>query len=211
MPYPPWRHPSPLVIHPPHRSSRHSQSNSPFTPSPRPMLQPHCPFAAGYTMPPRSATSLSQSPPFTEIIPRLYLGDHTAAENPSLLTALGITHILSAMRGAVYIPVELCLRHSQISLEDLPFAELAEHLPGTTSFIEDAMRDPNARVLVHCMQGVSRSASVVAAYLMAAYGWTPQQAVAFVKSKRGAADPNSGFVAQLAEYGELLRRQSFGR
>jgi len=56
------------------------------------------------------------------------------------------------------------------------------------------------------MKGVSRSASIVAAYLMAVYGWTPQQAVHFVKSKRRTADPNSGFVAQLGEYAEALRR-----
>jgi protein-tyrosine phosphatase len=115
------------------------------------------------------------------------------------------------MRGTVYIPCDLRLRHSQVSIEDLPFAELAAHLPGTTTFIDDAMRDPNARILVHCMQGVSRSASVVAAYLMAVYGWTPQQAVQFVKSKRRIADPNSGFVAQLGEYAESLRRQSLSR
>lgn len=125
-----------------------------------------------------------------------------------MLKALGVTHILSAMRGSVYIPCDLGLRHIQISIEDLPFAELAAHLPNTTSFIVDAMRDPNARILVHCMQGVSRSASVVAAYLMAVYGWTPQQAVLFVKSKRKAADPNSGFVAQLGEYAESLRLES---
>jgi hypothetical protein len=164
MPYPPWQRPSPLAALSPRPSQRPglmpSSGHSSCAPSPLPMTpQP-------YPYPPSMQSSSSRSsppppPPFSEIIPRLYLGDHSAAENTSLLVGLGITHVLSTMRGTVYIPRELRLRHSQVSIEDLPFAELAAHLPGTTSFIADAMRDPNAKILVHCMQGVSRSASVL--------------------------------------------------
>ena len=78
------------------------------------------------------------------------------------------------------------------------------HLPGACRFIHDAINSGGV-VLVHCVQGVSRSASVVCAHLMHAYGWTPAQALQFVKSKRPSADPNPGFVAQLGEYYEALR------
>lgn len=89
----------------------------------------------------------------------------------------------------------------QIKLDDLPFAELAAHLPGTTAFIRDALTsNPEARVLVHCVEGVSRSVSVVAAYLMAAYGWSPDDAVEYIRTKRIVANPNIGFVQQLHEY-----------
>jgi len=88
-----------------------------------------------------------------------------------------------------------------VKLEDFPFAELAAHLPSTTAFIRDALRSsPEARVLVHCAEGISRSVSVVAAFLMAQYGWSPDDAVAYVKSKRIVANPNVGFVQQLHEY-----------
>lgn len=143
--------------------------------------------------------------PPTEVIPRLYLSDISAAESSSTLRALGITHIVSAMFGLVALPHGVPVQQLQIPLQDNPFAELAEHLPRSTAFIADALRDPHARVLVHCVQGISRSTSVVCAYLIAHYGWTPAQAVHYVKSKRSLADPNPGFVSQLGEYAASLR------
>lgn len=142
----------------------------------------------------------------TEVISRLYLTDLADVENPSLLSTLGITHVISAMPGRVNLPSHI--HRTQINIEDNPFAELAAHLPSTTAYIRDALRDPNAKVLVHCVQGISRSASVVCAYLMALYAWAPAKAVAFVKSKRWIAEPNFGFVAQLHEYEKTLQHSS---
>ena len=64
--------------------------------------------------------------------------------------------------------------------------------------------DPHARVLVHCVQGISRSATVVAAYLMATKGLTPIAAVTRVKELRHCANPNEGFRSQLLEYEQCL-------
>lgn len=150
----------------------------------------------------------------TEIIPRLYISDLSFAENPACLSSHRITHILSALPDAIYIPPATLLHphpppaRLQIRVDDFPFAELAAHLPQTTAWISDALsRDPNARVLVHCVEGISRSVSVVAAYLMAQFGWTPTEAVKFIKNKRRVAEPNFGFVQQLHEYA----RDSLGR
>jgi len=46
---------------------------------------------------------------------------------------------------------------------------------------------------VHCAAGVSRSASIVIAYLMKINHWTFENAYSFVKSKRKIIDPNFGF------------------
>ena len=151
----------------------------------------------------------------SEIIPRLYLSDLADAENPALLASLGITHVFSAMPGFVNIPSHTTtathtrrpIHRAQMPIEDNPFAELAAHLPSSTAFIREALRDPEARVLVHCVQGISRSASVVCAFLMAWFGWAPGKAVAFVKTKRWIAEPNFGFVAQLHEYEKTLQQQ----
>jgi len=155
------------------------------------------------------ASVRTQSPSWnsvvTEIIPRLYISDLCSAENPVILTSLGITHVLSTMPGFIAIPPQLSLRHAQIPLDDFPFAELVEHLPKATSFLGEALRDPDARVLVHCVEGISRSVSVVCAFLMHLYGWAPMQAVQYVKSKHAKAEPNFGFVSQLHEYAEVIR------
>ncbi|KAJ3482480.1 hypothetical protein NLI96_g6963 [Meripilus lineatus] len=109
------------------------------------------------------------------------------------------------MPGHVAYPSGIPLHTIQIPLQDNPFAELAAHLPNTTGFIEEALRDPNARVLVHCIQGVSRSTSVVCAYLIARLGFEPGEAVRHVKERRSQANPNPGFVSQLGEYADSLR------
>lgn len=147
-----------------------------------------------------------RTPGASEILPRLYVSDLSFAENPAALATLGITHILSAMRGYVAIPHELPIHRAQYPLEDLPFSELAAHLPSATAFIRSALHDPNARILVHCMEGVSRSTSVVCAFLISEYGWTPAQAIQYVKTRRRSAEPNFGFVQQLQEYADTLRR-----
>lgn len=165
---------------------------------------------------PSSSYKHSNHPPVfdlpTEIIPRLYISDIYSAENTHTLDSLGITHVLSAMCGTVVIPHNTPngthIQHCKIPLVDTPFSELAGFLPTSTSFVREALRDENARVLVHCVKGVSRSASVIAAFLIAEFGWTPERAVGFVKAKRGVAEPNSGFVKQLGEYAALCANGS---
>lgn len=148
----------------------------------------------------------------TEIIPRLYISDLAFAENATSLSSHRITHVLSTLPGTIFCPppnvLPLQPLRMQIRVEDLPFAELAAHLPKTTAWIRDALASSSeTRVLVHCVEGISRSVSVVAAYLMAQYGWSPTEAVAYIKNKRRIADPNFGFVQQLHEYA----RDSLGR
>lgn len=66
------------------------------------------------------------------------------------------------------------------------------------------VRKSNSKCLVHCRMGVSRSASTVIAYAMKEYGWSLEKAYNFVKQKRSIAQPNSGFMKQLAEYEGIL-------
>lgn len=143
----------------------------------------------------------------TEIVPGLYMSDLYAAESPSTHAALGITHVLSVMPGSVQLPRNTSPKTLQIPIRDQPFEELAGHLNKTTAFIAEGLR-MRGSVLVHCVQGMSRSASVVSAYLMAAHGWSVREAVEFVRSKSHNALPNSGFVSQLQEYYDALHRRS---
>lgn len=53
----------------------------------------------------------------------------------------------------------------RIPVEDVDYADLLIWLPSAVQFIDQALRGGGV-VLVHCVQGVSRSAAVVAAYGM---------------------------------------------
>lgn len=59
-------------------------------------------------------------------------------------------------------------------------------------------------VLVHCHAGVSRSATVVIAYLMQEKDLTFDQAFSFASKKRPVIFPNMGFQRQLQEWERLL-------
>ncbi|KAK7206543.1 dual specificity phosphatase [Myxozyma melibiosi] len=63
------------------------------------------------------------------------------------------------------------------------------------------------RILVHCQCGVSRSASLVVAYVMKEKSWDLNQAYAFVKRKAPAIGPNMGLIFQLMEWGRILNNQ----
>jgi len=55
-------------------------------------------------------------------------------------------------------------------------------------------------VLVHCMAGISRSASIVVAYLMKLNNWDVEKSLDTVKQSRKFIDPNAGFRRQLELY-----------
>lgn len=162
-------------------------------------------------VPSHNAAFLSSTATPSEIFPRIWISDLSTAENGPLLASMGITHIISAMKDHVAVPSSFIRKGGkqiQVPLDDLPFAELVAHLPRATSFMHGALSpaaDPRNKVLVQCAQGVSRSVAIVCAYLIEIYGWSPSEALRFVKSKRKAANPNSGFCAQLNEYAETLK------
>lgn len=145
-------------------------------------------------------------PQATEIIPRVYLADLYTSTNPSALRQLKITHILSVMPGEVDIPPWDPSRHLQLAFEDMPFVEIVPHLKTAVHWIQRALESsPEARVIVHCFQGISRSSTIVAAYLIATRGYSVSRALDAIRAARPVAQPNFGFVIQLKEYAELFK------
>lgn len=59
---------------------------------------------------------------------------------------------------------------------------------------------PKNVVLVHCLAGISRSATVVCAYLLATTSMNTQETISFVRSKRSIIQPNYGFEKQLRSW-----------
>ncbi|KAH8116391.1 protein-tyrosine phosphatase-like protein [Phellopilus nigrolimitatus] len=63
------------------------------------------------------------------------------------------------------------------------------------------------KVLVHCLGGISRSPSVVIAYLMRYQGYSLLQALAQVWSQRPKVIPNNEFIKYLEDFEtKALRR-----
>ncbi|THV01954.1 hypothetical protein K435DRAFT_792901 [Dendrothele bispora CBS 962.96] len=129
-----------------------------------------------------------------QVIPNLWLGGLQAALDTKTLKAHNIFSVLSAMRGKVSIH-ETFIKH-QILLDDTEEEDILVHLMPAITFIQ-AELGKGRGVLVHCHAGVSRSATIVAAYLMYSMRIDPIEALNMVRDVRPEIDPNPGFLIQL--------------
>lgn len=142
-----------------------------------------------------------------EIEPRLFLGNVTAATNINFLKSKNISHILTI--DSVPLPsflsssLKLIIKYVQIA--DMSRENILQYFPECIEFIEKSIEDPKNAVLVHCFFGVSRSATIVIAYLMKKYSISYTRAFEKAKSKRRIIQPNNGFAQQC----KLFHRMNF--
>ena len=98
-----------------------------------------------------------------------------------------------------------------VYLLDVPEADLLSALDDCLPYLSYAEQHQRGRVLIHCQAGISRSASVVIAYLVYRFGWTVREAWERCGEARPYINPNDGFVNQLdlfAKGEERKERQS---
>lgn len=108
-----------------------------------------------------------------EIEPRLYLGNCTAARNIAFLKSTNISHILTIDSFPIpnYVCSSASVVNKYIHIADMARENIIEHFTDCINFIESALKNPNGSnaVLIHCFYGVSRSATILIAYLMKKY------------------------------------------
>ncbi len=140
--------------------------------------------------------------PVSEILPgQLWIGgDLVDFRDNGDLDSLGITHFVCVDMGCghwLYTrnrrpPVKRLL----IEIQDEPEVDISCYFQRVRAFIDAAFAE-GGKVLVHCLAGISRSVSMVAAYLMMQNAWTVEQALAKIRETRPQAGPNCGFKIQL--------------
>ena len=96
-----------------------------------------------------------------------------------------------------FVGLQHFLDYKYIPMDDSPSQDLLSNLPEALNFINWQLEQGHT-VLVHCAAGISRSASVVIAYLMMTHGMTLDEAYQYVKSRRSIVQPNPGFMQQLS-------------
>ncbi|XP_066362166.1 protein-tyrosine-phosphatase MKP1-like isoform X2 [Miscanthus floridulus] len=134
----------------------------------------------------------------SKVADHVYLGGDAVAKNRDILRKNCITHVLNCV-GFVcpeYFKSDLVYR--TLWLQDSPTEDITSILYDVFDYFED-VREQGGRVFVHCCQGVSRSTSLVIAYLMWREGQSFDDAFQFVKAARGIANPNMGFACQLLQ------------
>lgn len=84
--------------------------------------------------------------------------------------------------------------------KDKPLIEIGYH------FINNAIEN-NANILVHCIAGVSRSASLIIYFYMKKFNMSYTEAYTLVKKSRSIVNPNESFRLQLLSY--QVKRDKF--
>ncbi|KAK7077241.1 Dual specificity protein phosphatase 3 [Halocaridina rubra] len=151
-----------------------------------------------------------------EVYPKLFLGDCDAATNEAYLLRNGITHILNAAdntsgparvkTGAEFYKNPSII-YQGLDLLDMPFINISVHFEKASEFIDEALASGGC-ILIHCRQGRSRSATIVAAFLMLRRNMTAARALTLLRESREIR-PNNGFLQHLADLDLKLFRAKF--
>lgn len=131
-----------------------------------------------------------------EIIPHLYLSNLYSAKNTHLIQKHQIKHIISISSEGKSIPEYENVNILFLNFKDGPSAKTNQYYGKTFNFIENAIQKKE-NVLVHCFGGVSRSPTIVAAYLIRKFGYTVREALNWIHNKRPCIDPIPEFEKQL--------------
>jgi protein-tyrosine phosphatase len=133
-------------------------------------------------------------------------------EQTDWLNRAQIDIVISALTDTEYIRYGI-VRHSvkgrkwvPLVIEDNRMENIYSHFDMVHLIIKKALSE-GKRVLVHCAAGVSRSATLVAAYLIIERSIPVQEALSVILKKRECINPNVGFISQL----KLLERMCYKR
>nr|XP_020469410.1 dual specificity protein phosphatase 8 isoform X2 [Monopterus albus] len=140
----------------------------------------------------------------TRILPHLYLGSQKDVLNKDLMAQNGITYVLNASNTCPKPDFISESHFMRIPVNDNYCEKLLPWLDKTNEFIDKA-KVSNCRVIVHCLAGISRSATIAIAYIMKTMGLSSDDAYRFVKDRRPSISPNFNFLGQLLEFEKGLR------
>uniref|UniRef100_A0A8C2HHU8 Dual specificity protein phosphatase n=1 Tax=Cyprinus carpio TaxID=7962 RepID=A0A8C2HHU8_CYPCA len=143
--------------------------------------------------------------PVTEVWPRVFIGNEETAWDRDKLKEMGITHILNAandLLGTVNTGSRY-YRGMNITYCGLPsfrhWANISKYFLPAAKFIHKALRNPmsKSKVLIHCTQGLSHSATLFLAYLMICHDMMVEEAIDHVIKVR-CIKPYFGHLKHLA-------------
>ncbi|KAH3855182.1 dual specificity protein phosphatase 3-like [Dreissena polymorpha] len=149
---------------------------------------------------------------YDEVYPGVYCGDMKVALDNEHLNKIGITHIINCSQGKgssetntdsmFYQPAGI--KFHGIKAQDSPTFNMTIFYKEAVEFMDKALKS-GGKVFVHCSKGVSRSPTIVIAYLMMKCNMDLMSAMRTIRPKR-KIHPNDGFIRQLC----ILNRELYG-
>ena len=150
-------------------------------------------------------TSVEGNPPETvegrdwvQVVPNVFLGNEASAKDPSFLAKHRITHVLNC----AYVQGQSC-EHLGITYLNLPLLDESSQVlsPFFASAVEFIRRGSSVgAVLVHCEQGISRSPSMILAYLISELRMDCRGALSYLQKISEKVSPLPNFRIELRDF-----------
>lgn len=132
-----------------------------------------------------------------EIFEGLYLGSYYDAMNIYYLRELNIKHVINLSQISYKYKDEF--NYYEISIPDDEDTDISKYFHKTNNFIINALIKKE-NVFCYCFAGVSRSATIILAFLIKKRKMNLQEALNLLSQKRKSICPNPGFLTQLTNY-----------
>lgn len=140
----------------------------------------------------------------SEVIPgALFISSYQVASDEEALNASNITHIVNTAADVCDNCFPDKFHYLTYYLKDANSEDITVLLYRTMEWVHEAI-NKGGRVLVHCREGVSRSATIVIAYLMWRFSLSFEAAHERIRQKRPICNPNTGFTCQLLQLAKKL-------
>ncbi|VDD74924.1 unnamed protein product [Mesocestoides corti] len=140
----------------------------------------------------------------SQILDFLYLGNARDSMNAKFMEEQGITHVINATcEHPNVFEKDGKIKYLRVAVHDTTLADLRPHFKPAIDFIDSA-RNSGGKVLVHCMAGVSRSATLVIAYLVTHSNLTVVEAYTLANHLRSVVGPSFHFLGQVERFRKTL-------
>ena len=139
-----------------------------------------------------------------KITDKIYLGGIKGLSESDYFEKENIDSILSVTNDLPEVNIDKKINRKLIDIGDLFSENIIKYFKECIEFIEK-----NNKTFIHCTCGVSRSASIVLAYLMWKSHSSFNDTYLFVKKRRPEIDPNNGFRRQLNNFQKLLEDNNY--
>ena len=148
-----------------------------------------------------------------EIIDNIYIGNVYDAHNIDELNKNNIKNVVSAVTGFENI-YDDTFNHLSLNLIDNENQNIIHYFEITYHYIDNIVsknissssKEKKNKILIHCICGVSRSVTILIAYIIKKYNYNPTDALELVKKHRSIANPNNNFMNQLWVYYNSLKK-----
>ena len=144
-----------------------------------------------------------QSSHITEIINNIFIGSYLNAKNWNELEKNNIKYILNCATECKNI-FEDKIKYLKLDIKDQNDFPIQDFFDKGIQFIQESVNNNDSNILIHCMEGKSRSTTLLMAYLIKYKNENTNSAYKIVKSKRQLTMPNLGFMFKLREYEKSL-------